>query len=528
MKERDLPRIDERDVRQPTETIDLNDLFRPTMSDSGSFDVGTARYGAFCRLLQAIPVPVLLIDRSFHVRFTNRAVETLGRNSSSLIGSSFSSLFPGAAMARKGMSLVKFVFTRRKPQTAQGMLTICGTSIWGRMHLRSIRIGPSKFVLVLIENLTAEKELGAIQKYRKLVQVFPLGIAEFALKEPILCGRESRDPIPLILDARLVDGNLEFAKMHGYETITQLHGLPLGALFPFDKEAFDHCRTWVENGFPSRSAERTETKSSGGTTYFEDTLISNVNEDRLLGFWGVRRNITKQRMLEERVRHAQRMEAIGSLAGGIAHEIRNPLGICSSAAQFLLEEEISPEFRRECAEKIQAAAHRASRIIEDLFNFARPHPISAITAVQLIPVLREALKLARQAGVTYKVALTSNCPEEEVLVPGNAGLLQQVFVNLFSNSFSAMPEGGELRVSLERTAKHYVVRISDTGHGIEKKDMGRIFDPFYSASPIRKGTGLGLSIAYSIVKEHSGSIEVESTSEHGSTFTVRLPRALNS
>jgi signal transduction histidine kinase len=526
MKERDLPGIDERGVKQPTETIDLNDLFQPTMSDSGSFDVGTLKYDAFCRLLQAIPVPVLLIDRTFSVRFTNRALVTLGRNDSSLIDSPFSSLFFRPALAEEALSAARFVFTRRKPQIVQGMLTICGTSIWGRVHLRSIRIGASKFVLVLIENLTAEKELGAVQKYRKLVHVFPLGIAEFALEKPILCGRDEPNVASSILDARLVDCNLEFAKMHGYETIARLHGLPLRVLFPFDEKEINHCSTWVKKGCPNRSAQRTETRGTGASAYFEDTLISNVNEDRLLGFWGVRRNITKQRMLEERVRHAQRMEALGSLAGGIAHEIRNPLGICSSAAQFLLEEEISPEFRRECAEKIQAAAHRASRIIEDLFNFARPHPISEVTDVKLISVLREALKLTRQVGVSYEIALTSSCPEEEVFVRGNAGLLQQVFINLFSNSFSAMPEGGELRVSVERAMKQYVVRVSDTGHGIEKKDMGRIFDPFYSASPVGKGTGLGLSIAYSIVKEHSGSIEVESTSRQGSTFTVRLPRSL--
>ena len=87
-----------------------------------------------------------------------------------------------------------------------------------------------------------------------------------------------------------------------------------------------------------------------------------------------------------------------------------------------------------------------------------------------------------------------------------------------------MPSGGRLTISVEKSGEEFVVRISDTGYGIEEKDLGRIFDPFYSAAPDGKGVGLGLSIAYSIVKEHSGNIEAQSEYQKGSTFTVRLPR----
>jgi len=102
-------------------------------------------------------------------------------------------------------------------------------------------------------------------------------------------------------------------------------------------------------------------------------------------------------------------------------------------------------------------------------------------------------------------------------------MLQQVFMNLILNAVNAMPEGGFLRVSVERSGAEAQVRVADTGHGIPAGEMGNIFDPFYTTRPVGQGTGLGLSICYSIVKQHSGAIEVESVEGRGSVFTVRLP-----
>jgi signal transduction histidine kinase len=125
-----------------------------------------------------------------------------------------------------------------------------------------------------------------------------------------------------------------------------------------------------------------------------------------------------------------------------------------------------------------------------------------------------------------KIRIVTHFPQEPVLITGNASLLQQVFMNLFLNAIRAMPNGGSLTLFIERNLKEVLIQIADTGGGISKINLENIFDPFYTTSPVGQGTGLGLSICYSIIKQHFGSIEVESLEGKGSTFTVRFPALL--
>jgi signal transduction histidine kinase len=131
--------------------------------------------------------------------------------------------------------------------------------------------------------------------------------------------------------------------------------------------------------------------------------------------------------------------------------------------------------------------------------------------------------LAANQAKLEQVKMVVDLPHEPVLVNGVRSLLQQVVVNLILNAVNAMPGGGFLRVGLERAGNEGRVRITDTGHGIPAAEMDNIFDPFYTTRPVGQGTGLGLSICYSIVKQHSGAIEVETVEGQGSVFTVRLP-----
>jgi signal transduction histidine kinase len=534
MIERDLPTFEEDELNSisnqnqdvdTTETIHLDHLFQPDLTESGIYDMGDVRYEALGRLLRAIPLPVFLVDNSLRIKLVNRAAQTALKDVPGLIGSSLPSHFQSPKVRQKVLSAIKYTFQQRKSLIIEGRLRIGALPIWGRMHVRSVRIGSRRLALVLIEDLTAEKELVVTQKYRKLVHVVPAGIAEFGLQQPFSRNMDAAEALDLIMDARLVDGNRSFAVMHGFKTIEKLRGVALRTLFPFHLKGTDYYRTWINEGLPITTVETQEIGRQGELGYFENDLISNVEEDRVLGIWAVRRDITNQRRLEDRVRRSDKMEAVVSLAGGIAHEIRNPLGICSSAAQFLMEDDITPELRKEYAEKIHLSVQRASRIIEDLLCFARPRDESDRAPVRLIPIVREALRVELNNRREYEIELSlADCADEEVVVTGSAGLLQQVFSNLFANAFGAMPSGGRLTISVEKSSEEFVIRISDTGYGIEEKDLGRIFDPFYSVTPDGKGMGLGLSIAYSIVKEHSGNIEAQSQYHKGSAFTVRLPR----
>ena len=243
-----------------------------------------------------------------------------------------------------------------------------------------------------------------------------------------------------------------------------------------------------------------------------------------LGIVAVGRDLTEPRKFERQIRQSEKLAALGIIVAGIAHEIRTPLAIASSSAQFLMEESISDAFRRVCASKVQAATERASSIVANLLRFAGPMP-AEIVATDLRDVMREVVLLISSQALAQQVEIETRMAPGPHRVMGSASLLQQVFMNLCLNALRAMPKGGKLAFSGEPEQKDVVIRVSDTGCGIAADDIGSIFDPFYTTAPAGQGTGLGLTISYLIVKQHGGSIGVESSLGHGSTFTLRLPAA---
>jgi len=254
-------------------------------------------------------------------------------------------------------------------------------------------------------------------------------------------------------------------------------------------------------------------------------VFSPMRDDQCqtIGIVAVGRDLTERRKFEMQLQQSQKLAALGVMAGGIAHEIRNPLAICSSAAQFLMDEDVSVEFHGQCVEKIHTGIRKASIIIENLLRFAHPSASFDLGRINLITLTIETLELIANQARIQKIELKSDFPKDSVSITGNASLLQQVFMNLFMNAINAMPNGGSLSVRMEKVGIEVLIRIVDTGCGMSSTEIDKIFDPFYTTSALGQGTGLGLSICYSIIKRHFGSIEVESVEGAGSTFTIRLP-----
>jgi signal transduction histidine kinase len=246
--------------------------------------------------------------------------------------------------------------------------------------------------------------------------------------------------------------------------------------------------------------------------------------DQVTGVVAVGRDLTERREFEEQLLQSQKLAALGVMAGGIAHEIRNPLSICSSASQFLMEDGITDEFRRENADKIYKGVQRASVIIENLLKFAHPSLRTSPVQINLLSLIKETVTLVAYQAKVKKVEIKTDFPDDPVSVKGTADLLQQVFMNLFLNAVNSMPDGGMLEVSVNIKDKEIYICVKDTGIGIPKNSLDKVFDPFYTTSVVGKGTGLGLSLCYSIIKQHDGLIDVESVEGKGSTFIVRLPK----
>ena len=226
---------------------------------------------------------------------------------------------------------------------------------------------------------------------------------------------------------------------------------------------------------------------------------------------------------------AERLAALGTLAGGIAHEFHNVIGGIRGCAHELLADEADAD-RRETLGVITRAAERGTGIVQQLLRFAR-RSVDRQAAVDPAQVVADALRLcepaARGQHVTVVRELTTG-----LCVRGDADALHQVCVNLLVNALQAMPNGGTLRVAVAGGGERpgALLTVADTGVGIATDDLPQLFEPFFTtrtsaADPSRRGTGLGLSVSYGIVAAHQGRIDVQSQVGVGTTFTVWLPDA---
>jgi signal transduction histidine kinase len=241
----------------------------------------------------------------------------------------------------------------------------------------------------------------------------------------------------------------------------------------------------------------------------------------------VGRDLSERRALEKHLYQTEKLAALGVMAGGIAHELRNPLSVSFSAAQFLLDPSAEPAFRQVCVQKILEGIERSSMIIENLLRFARPSSGNQTEALNLITLVSETVKILLPQAKLQKINLLEDYAQSSVPIVGNANLLQQVIMNLVLNAFQAMPDGGDVRLCVRLEKDDAYVSVQDAGVGILAANIGRIFDPFFTTRPAGQGTGLGLSICHTIVKQHLGSISVLSNAEAaGTTFVVRLPLSM--
>ena len=234
-------------------------------------------------------------------------------------------------------------------------------------------------------------------------------------------------------------------------------------------------------------------------------------------------DLTHVRALEETKRRQDRLAAVGRVAAGIAHEIRNPLAAMRGSIQVLRSEADGDPAKAELMGIVLRESDRLNQIITDFLTYARPRQVS-LAPVDLREPLRETFALLRHSHETRPDHLIEeDYPDEPVLAAVDAAGLRQVFWNLARNALQAMPDGGTLSVALSRTDSGRLrITFADTGQGMSPEQVERLFEPFSSSRA--GGTGLGLSIAYQIVRDHGGTINVRSLEGRGTTIGVELPQ----
>ena len=237
-------------------------------------------------------------------------------------------------------------------------------------------------------------------------------------------------------------------------------------------------------------------------------------------------NITARVQLEEQLQISDKMASVGVLAAGVAHEVNTPLTGISSFTQMLLDGADPADPRTKVLEKIEQQTFRAAKIVNGLLNLSRPsQSMNEPAPVDINTLLCDVLALLEHQLSMGKIKLRRELCSAPPLVLGIEHRLQQIFLNLILNARDAMPRGGWLSATTRIEEGRVVAEVSDTGSGIPKEHLTRIYDPFFTTKTRGKGTGLGLSIAYGIVREHEGTIDCVSVTGQGTRFIVSMPRA---
>jgi signal transduction histidine kinase/DNA-binding response OmpR family regulator len=227
---------------------------------------------------------------------------------------------------------------------------------------------------------------------------------------------------------------------------------------------------------------------------------------------------------QEQLVQAEKLASIGQLAAGVAHEINNPIGVILGFAQVMLKR-ISPDDpMHKPLSTIEREGLRCKEIVQDLLDFARQSK-PVLSRLDINDVIDAASELMPHHFNSDRVEVIKHYAATLPKVLGDENQLQQVFLNILINAYQAMPDGGRLYITSQAQDGEILAVFEDTGIGIPREDLKRIFDPFFTTKEVGEGTGLGLSISYGIVEQHGGTIQVDSASGEGSTFTVRLPVA---
>jgi signal transduction histidine kinase len=233
-----------------------------------------------------------------------------------------------------------------------------------------------------------------------------------------------------------------------------------------------------------------------------------------------------RRRVIEQLRHAERLNVVGKLAAGVAHELGTPLNVISTAAELLDAEAQASAMTHASCRVIIEQSGRMAAIIRQLLDFGRRGGSDRSTT-DLVPLVESTIALMRPLARKRQVELSLSVPEQSVVAAVNRLEIGQVLSNLVLNAIQAMPNGGRSVVRLaaerERGIDVAVLSVSDEGTGIRPEDVPRVFDPFFTTKDVGDGTGLGLSVTYGIVSDHGGRVNVETEWGHGSLFTVVLP-----
>jgi len=229
----------------------------------------------------------------------------------------------------------------------------------------------------------------------------------------------------------------------------------------------------------------------------------------------------EQMELEAQLNQSERLASLGQMIAGVSHEIRNPLGIIRSTAELLAGMENSDEMQMKLSNVIIDASSRLNNIVTEFLDFARPQTPN-LQPCSLNEIIDKNLDFLGPQLDKEKITIHDNIKGGSLTLIADPHLLYRAFLNIFINATQSMNHGGDIWIDIEEAGNHYVIRIRDSGCGISKETLGKVFNPFFSTKD--KGSGLGLAIVRNIIEAHNGTIGIKSEEGSGTEVIIQLPR----
>ncbi|MFH1925681.1 MAG: ATP-binding protein [Chloroflexota bacterium] len=421
-----------------------------------------------------------------------------------------------------------------------------------RLHraLQNVRTYAAELQTANEKLQSSEEELRAANEELRATEE-ALQESEERYRSLVEAGEHMREGIFLLQDTDKVKAahlfaNEEWSRITGY-SIKELRGISYyDVIHPRHRAAVaDRVRWRLQQGqdIPGRWEISVITKD-GTEVPLEVSGGGPITYHGKLATVGYARDITERKLAEEALRasneelqatneelreaqeqliRSERLAAIGQLAGGVGHELRNPLGAIKNATYYikgkLAKSELAEKEPRvlEFLDIVDDEINTSNKIINDLLGFSRVGK-PAVTPTLVKKIVEEALA---RAPVPENIELTENLDSDSTEIAVDAGQIQQVLINVITNAVQAMPKGGKLTISTREKRGFLELDVTDTGSGITNETKGKIFDPLFTTKA--KGIGLGLAVSKSIIDRHGGQIEAKSTAGKGTTFTIRLP-----
>jgi PAS domain S-box-containing protein len=520
-----------------TQTIDLDQAFDSRLSESGSFLLGRLNMAEFAKLFQAIPVPVFLVDQAGSIVFLTDSCCKISGDYQAFKGRPFTDMFLQPS-ARKGIQITMAeVFHTRRSRTVNAVMAADSRAMWGRVHLRPLRMGNARYLLILIEDLTIERaQLILTRRHQQSLQneIAQRKKAEEAIRQSELKYRILFDNAPIGMASVDQEGTILFVNAKASEILGYSVGdLPGQAFASFvhdeDRHVLSEAKQEALSTTSSADGYVCRMTSKDSATRWVEIKSVDIDWNGVPATLKFMQDVTNKRKLEEEFAKIQKLESMGLLAGGIAHDFNNILtailGNISLGKTTLkaLEETVS---------RLSAAEHaceRAQGLTQQLLTFAKGGaPVKRPSALR--NVIEESSRFALQGS---NVSCDVNSPDDLWPAEIDAAQIGQVMQNLVINAAQAMPEGGTVRVRAENVqlpepddlplgpGEYVQITVQDQGDGIADEVLPHIFDPFFTTKS--HGSGLGLATAYSIVRNHGGVITVDTNKGAGSLFYVYLP-----